>query len=366
MFHRHHQGVSGFRYTGRMKPPATLFKRIARFIGVVFVLLLLLGMAGWGVLALYYFDHKSLALRTGLAGAFALVSVVAVIGFSLPRTRWRALAGYLVLFVALLAWWFSLAPSNDRDWQPDVAVLPYATIDGELVTVQNIRNFDYRSETDFTPGYYDKTFDLRKLAGVDLIASYWMGPAIAHIFLSFDFQGGDHLAISIETRKERGEGYSTIKGFFRQYELYYVVADERDVIRLRTNYRKDPPEDVYVYRVNGPVENGRRLFLQYIREINALKERPEWYNTLTTNCTTAIWMHTRINPGHPPLSWKVLASGYVPEYLYEIGRLDTNLPFAELQRRAHINARARAADKAADFSRQIRAGLPEAGLSDSP
>ena len=118
--------------------------------------------------------------------------------------------------------------------------------------------------------------------------------------------------------------------------------------------------------MNGPVENGRRLFLQYIREINALKERPEWYNTLTTNCTTAIWMHTRINPGHPPLSWKILASGYVPEYLYQIGRLDTSLPFAELKRRAHINARAQAADKAADFSRRIREGLPETKLSASP
>jgi hypothetical protein len=108
------------------------------------------------------------------------------------------------------------------------------------------------------------------------------------------------------------------------------------------------------------MESGRRLFLQYIKEINALKDRPQWYNTLTTNCTTAIWMHARVNPGHAPLSWKILASGYVPEYLHEIGRLGTGLPFAELQRRAHVNARARVADKAADFSRQIRAGLPGA------
>ena len=343
----------------RNKPP---LKRITRFIGTVFVGLLLVGMAVWGVLALYYFDHESLALRTGFAAAFALVSLMALVGFALPRWRWRAFTVYLALFAVVLLSWRAIAPSSDRDWQSDVALLAYATIDGDRVTVHNIRNFDYRTETDFTPGYYDMTFDLRKLDGVDLIATYWMGPAVAHIFLSFDFQGGDHLAISIETRKERGEGYSTVEGFFRQYELYYVVADERDVIRLRTNYRKDPPEDVYVYRLYGPIENARHLFLQYIKEINALKDRPEWYNTLTTNCTTAIWMHTRINPGHPPLSWKILASGYVPEYLYEIGRLDSSLPFAELQRRAHINARAQAADKAADFSRQIRAGLPEAKL----
>jgi hypothetical protein len=342
-----------------MNHSATPLKLVAKFAGGLFVWLLVLCSAAWGVLALYYFDHFSATLRTGLAAIFGLMSLVALIGFALSRLRWRVLAVYLVLFAALLSWWFSLAPSNDRDWQPDVAILPYATIEGDLVTVHNVRNFNYRSETDYTPAYYDKTYDLRKLDGVDLIATYWMGPAVAHIFLSFEFQGGDHLAFSIETRKEKGESYSTIKGFFRQYELYYVVADERDVIRLRTNFRKDPPEDVYIYRVQGPIENGRRLFLKYIEQVNSLRDRPEWYNTLTTNCTTAIWMNARINPGHPPLSWKILATGYVPEYLYGLGRLDTSMPFADLQRRSHINARAQAADGAADFSRQIRAGLPD-------
>jgi hypothetical protein len=234
-------------------------------------------------------------------------------------------------------------------------VLPHATIEGDIVTVHNIRNFTYRSETDFTPAYYDKRFDLRQLNGVDLVAVYWMGPAVAHIFLSFSFDGGEHLAVSIETRKEKGEGYSTLKGFFRQYELYYVVADERDVIRLRTNYRHDPPEQVHVYRLKGTVEGARRVFLDYIREINALQKQPEFYNSLTTNCTTNIWMHALVNPGHVPFSWKILASGYVPEFLYEQGRLDDEgLKFADLQARALVNARAQAADDAADFSRRIR------------
>ena len=157
---------------------------------------------------------------------------MAIIGLRFRRWCSRALAAYLALFALLRGWWCS-KPSNERDWQVDVAMLSYAEIEGDVVTVHNIRNFDYRSETDYTPAYYDKRFDLRKLEGADLVASYWMGPAIAHIFVSFAFAGGDHLAISIETRKEKGEGYSTFKGFFRQYELYYVVADERDVIRLR-------------------------------------------------------------------------------------------------------------------------------------
>jgi len=251
-----------------------------------------------------------------------------------------------------------IRPSNDRHWQPDVAVLSYAEINGDLITVHNIRNFDYRSETDFTPAYYDKTFDLSKLESVDLAAVYWAGPRIAHTMLSFGFGVNDYLAISIETRKEIGESYSTFKGFFGQYELYYVVADERDVIRLRTNYRKDPPEEVYLYRLRAPIENGRRLFLEYMHRINALKEQPEFYNTLTTNCTTTIWLNSKVNPDHLPFSWKLLLSGYVPEYLYEHERLDTSLPFPELQKRSLINSRAQAADNSPDFSQLIREGLP--------
>lgn len=329
--------------------------RIAAVAATALLGLLTAASGLWGTLAVLYSGPENEVLRNALAAAVALVSMAALIGVAIRRWRWRALGVQAALFVVLLAWWRGIEPSNARDWQADVALLPRATIEGDVVTLHNIRNFDYRSETDYTPASYDKRFELSRLEGVDLVAVYWMGPAIAHIFVSFAFAGGEHLAISIETRKEKGEGYSTVKGFFRQYELYYVVADERDVIRLRSNYRHDPPEDVYVYRVQGPIENGRRLFVDYLNKINALNSQPEFYNTLTTNCTTNIWMHSLVNPQHLPLSWKILASGYVPEYLYETGRLDTRVPFPELTRRAHVNARAQAADKAADFSRRIRA-----------
>lgn len=339
-------------------------------VGLVLLGLLTIATGGWGVLAILFSGSQDDRMRTALATAFAMAALTTLIGLGFSPWRWKALALYFALFAGLLVWWSRLEPSNERDWQPDVAVLPYATVDGELVTVHNIRNFDYRSETDYTPAWYDKRFDLRKLQGVDLIAVYWMGPAIAHVFLSFDFGGNDHLAVSIETRKEKGEGYSTLKGFFRQYELYYVVADERDVIRLRTNYRRDPPEEVYLYRLQGDIENGRRLFIEYMRIINALQTRPEFYNTLTTNCTTAIWMNTRVNPTHMPFDWKILASGYLPELLYQQGRLDSHgLPFAELQQRVHVNARAQAADQAADFSQRIREDStpwPAAVSSDTP
>jgi hypothetical protein len=261
-------------------------------------------------------------------------------------------------FALRVFWWMTIPASNDRSWQPDVAVLPHATIEGNHVTVHNIRNFEYRTETDFTPHYYDKTFDLEKLDSVDLIAVYWMGPDIAHIFLSFGFEDRDYLAVSIETRKEVGEGYSTLKGFFKQYELYYVVADERDVIRVRTNYRNNPPEHVYLYRLNTPVERIRRVFLDYLAKINSLETQPEFYNTLTTNCTTNILMHTRVNPESLAFSWKILLSGHTPEYVYENGGMGRNLSFPELQERSLINAVAQQADAAPDFSQRIREGLP--------
>jgi hypothetical protein len=333
----------------------TRIQRAARLVGLVLLGLLMLGIAGWGVLALLYWDHANPILRNGLALAYAAASLTALVGLLLRRWRTRAVGAFFALFILLLVCWFSLEPSNNRDWQTDNAVLPYATFDGDRVTLHNIRNFDYRSETDYTPAYYDRTFDLKQLDSVDLAAVYWMGPAIAHIFVTFGFADGHHLAVSIEARKEKGEGYSTVQGFFRQYELYYVVADERDVIRLRTNYRHNPPEEVYLFTAKSDPESRRRFFLEYLRKINELKDHAEWYNSLTTNCTSNIWLHSRVNPGHLPYSWKILASGHVPEFLYENGRLDSSVPFEELQRRGHVNERAHAADQAEDFSQRIRA-----------
>jgi len=331
--------------------------RFFKGVALTALALLVAAIGVWGALLLEYAGPRSDLLRTALVVGFALAAVATLIAIFVRRWRWPAIGAYAVLCLGLAVLWSSLEPTNDRDWQTDLAVLAYATVDGDKVTVHNIRNFDYRSETDYTPAYYDKTFDLRDLRSLDIVTSYWTGPAIAHVFVSFGFAGDDYLAISIEVRKPKGEGYSTLKGFFRQYELIYVVADERDVIRLRTNYRRDPPEDVYVYRTNSSIDAKRRLFLEYMRRIDALQTQPEFYNTLTTNCTTSIWMNSHVNPGTVPLNWKILVSGYVPEYLYQQGHLEaTGLSLQELRERVHVNARARAADKAPDFSRRIRAG----------
>lgn len=319
--------------------------------------LCILGAAGWGALAIHYRAPLGAGTKQLLGGALGVLAVAAIVGLAAASVRIFT-AVFAAAFVGVLAWWATVNPRNDRDWQPEVAVLARAEMNGDLITIRNIRNFQYRSETDFTPRYYDKTFDLRKLDTADLVASYWMGDAIGHMMVSFGFSGEDYLGVSIETRKERNESYSTAAGFFREYELYYVVADERDVIGVRAVHRKDPPEDVYIYRTNAPPKNVRRLFLSYINKIDSLNQEPEFYNTLTTNCTTNIWMHTKVNPGHLTFSWKILLSGYTPLLIYENGRLDTRLPFDELRRRSRVNDAARAAIDAPDFSQRIRASVP--------
>jgi hypothetical protein len=311
-------------------------------------------MTVWVDGAIYYSPILSENLRLALVG---IVTLATALAFFRTRHYGRTFILYLIVFVGLVALWFRIPASNDRDWQPEVARTPYAMINGDRLTIHNVRNFNYRTETDFDPRWETRVYDLSKLDSADLIAVYWAGKPIAHIMVSFGFAGKDYLAISIETRKEKGESYSALAGFFRNYELYYVIADERDVIGVRTTYR-EPQEDVYIYRTRAPIENIRRIFLDYIKTINELRERPLFYNTLTTNCTTNILFHTRMNPESPPMSWKVLLSGYVPDYLYELGRLDTSRPFAELEKMSRVNSRAHAADKDPAFSQRIREGLP--------
>ena len=326
---------------------------MSRAIGLVMktiAAITVLVMTAWASLAVYWSDIPNATARTLLAAGIVLTTILA---FALIRRKGVGLVAYLAAWSLFTLWWCSITPSNSRNWQPDVAVLPYAEISGDTVTVRNIRNFTYRSETDYQQRYYDKTFDLKKLDSVDLIAVYWMGDAIAHIMLSFGFEGQDYLCFSIETRKEQGEEYSTLKGFFRQYELIYVVADERDLIRLRTDYR-NPREDVYLYRTRMPQENARKLFLEYVKTINSLRDKPEFYNTLTTNCTTDVVRHFQSFGGIMRYNWKILLSGYTPLYAYEIGGLDDTLPFEELRARSYINPKAQVIGDAPDFAVKIR------------
>lgn len=286
-------------------------------------------------------------LAAGLVAA-ALGTVVVVRPFG------RTLATLAIVFGLWMLWWNSITPRNDREWQPDVARTPFVEVDGDRLTFHELRNFDYRSETDFTPRWETRTYDLAKLEGLDLYMSYWDASGIAHTMMAWDFSDGQHLAISIETRKEIGEEYSAVKGFFKQFEIYYVVADERDVIRLRTNYRK---EQVYLYPLRTPISRARRILMDYVDSINALHERAEFYNAATANCTTSITKHIR-KIGIPfPFDRRLIINGKLDELLYERGVLDTSRPFPEVRQASSIDARAQAADQDPAFSARIREGI---------
>ena len=308
-------------------------------------------LTAWAAAALY-FDVRVPWLRGPLTVVYLLVVVAVWFVF---KRRWLAAVFTAGGFALVVAWWFALQPSNDRSWQPDVASLAYSDTNGDRVTLHNIRNCDYRTETDFDVRHYDKTFDLEKIRTADLYMVYWGSPHMAHTMMSFGFEGGDYVCFSIETRKEKGEGYSAIKGLFRQFELIYVVGDERDLVRLRTNYRQG--EDAYLYRLRASPNQVRTFFLDYVRRVDDLHRRPEWYSALTGNCTTSIRTQ-RAAADRASWNWRMLVNGYGDEMLYERGAITTNLPMAELKQRCHINERARAADKAADFSQRIRQGVP--------
>lgn len=311
----------------------------------------LLAMAGWATLAILFSNLPGL-LRPWIAAIFAMGCLPALVGRQSNRQR---RLGFLAVFAAVLVWWLLMPPSNSRNWQPDVSLLPWADFQGNMVTIRNIRNCDYRTETDYTVRHYDKTFDLTTLKSIDLSLVHWGAPFIAHTMLSFGFEGNGFVCFSIETRKEVGEAYSNIKGFFRQYELTYVVADERDLIGLRTNYRG---EQVYLYRLTESAGLARKIFLDYLREVNSLKDRPEWYNALTGNCTTSFRIHKAPYNPDARFDWRIIANGFIDKMLYERKAIDTSLPFPELKQRSLINERAKGRDKSPDFSRLIRAGLP--------
>ena len=337
---------------------SSLRRRLARLGLRAGMWVVLAGTGVWATAAVYYSNLPSAWLR----GVAAIMLALALLGVLFRvRPLWLARLVCFGAFGAVVLWFLLIPPSNDRDWQPDVAVLPYAEVNDQRVTIHNIRNCEYRTETDFTVHHYDKSFDLAKLQSVDFFVVYWGSPMIAHTMLSFGFEGGDYVCFSIETRKEQGENYSAIKGFFRQFELTYVIGDERDLVRLRTNFRG---ETVYLYRLNTDPAVARLVFLDYLKQVNRLKARPEWYNAVTANCTTLIRGHTKPNAKNARFDWRILVNGRIDEMAYERNSLYQSLPFEKLKAHSLINDRAKAADQDSAFSKRIREQLPGIALAE--
>jgi hypothetical protein len=305
--------------------------------------------AAWAIGALY-FDFPKANLFAAIAFLIALVAGVISV-----RGKLLKLATLFAAFAVVALWWLTLKPGNDRAWQPDVAQTAWAEINGDEITIHNVRNCDYRTQIDFTAHWETRTVRLSHITGMDVAINYWGSPWIAHPIISFQFSDGLPLCFSIETRKTTGQQYSTLKGFYRQYTLIYVVADERDCIRLRTNYRH---EDVYLYHTLASPAQAQERFREYAKTLNALHQSPRWYNAVTSNCTTSIRTQRAVKL-RAPWDWRILLNGKMDEMLYQDHAIATGgLSFAQLKERSLINERAEAADQNPDFSRVIREALP--------
>jgi hypothetical protein len=305
----------------------------------------------WASLAIYFSNLPWPGARLAFAVAFAGFAIWAL--WLSRRPRMRIVLG--ALFLGVVAWWIAIPPSHDRPWRPEAAVMPRAFIDGERVRFTGVRNFDYRSRNDFTVHYEEREVQLSQLTGLDFYVSYWSEGLVGHTFLSFTFANAPPLSISIEARPEEGEGFDPLGSLFKQFELIYVVGDERDLVRVRTNHRR---ETVYLYRLNTSANDARRLLLIYLDRINELADRPEWYHLLSNNCTLNIIRYANAVGRKGRFDIRHLLNGLIDSYLYHSGRVDTTLPFDELRRRSLINDVAQAADAAPDFSQRIRASLP--------
>jgi len=325
------------------------------------------GAMAWGVGALWYQNAQHPGV---LWPALALWCTAWLVMALLAARHGRMLAVWLLggaLLLVLLLWWIRIAPQQERDWADDVAHITQLRQDPaapDRVVLQDVRNFSWRSETDYTPRWETRPYDLRQLRSVDLAVSYWMGPAIAHTLVSFGFADGEQLVFSFEIRKEKGEAFDALAGFFKRYELALIAADERDILAVRTNVRG---EQVHLYRVAMSQDAMRGLLLSYAQQAAQLHTQPRWYHTLTANCTTIVWDMAQRLVGGLPLDWRLLASGYLPEYLQAVHALTPGQPLSQLRSVGDITARAQqwqpptgADDRAAriDFSRAIRSGMP--------
>lgn len=333
----------------------THYRMIGRMllIGVTGLVTLLSG--SWGALALWYQLPGGVVARTLGSAAWALV-VIALAAVAIGRRSWLLPLGvYAVLYAILLLWWSGIAPSNQRDWADDVSRPLTGKVEGSQVILDNVRDFTWRSDTDHDARWETRRYDLDHLATADAVLSYWGSQAIAHAMISFGFDDGRHVVFSVEIRRERREQYSPVGGFFKQFETALVAADERDIIRVRTNVRG---EDDYLYPLRMDKPAMRALFLSYVHAANELAVTPKFYNTITSNCTTIVYrMARQIDPGLPR-DFRLLLTGYLPEYLHAVGAVDQSVSVDVLRQRGRITERARNTTATDDFSRAIRDRSP--------
>lgn len=319
------------------------------FVQRLVLALIIVPSIGWMTLAIYFHVPKAWAR---LPVALLFIGAMSALFLVVPWVPW-ALLGWLCVLLAVLAWWHSLRPGQPRDWAPGMERWPRVEVDGDEIRIRDFRNFDYSRSGQVAARYEERTFHLSKLRSLDYFLSHILGPTVAHTLVSFGFDDGQYLAVSIEARRGRNQRYSPLAGLFRSYELMYVLGDERDIVRLRTEIRH---ERVYLYRVHLGLEKIRLLLLDYLERSEDLAIQPQWYNSLTSNCTTNLFFHS-----HREVRWwlkpSIYLNGLSARALFGVGALADSLPFKELRTRSAIHELAETPADSVDFSRQIRAQM---------
>jgi Domain of unknown function (DUF4105) len=308
----------------------------------------------WCALALWYRFPVPEGVRAAIALLFLLLGVATIFA-SVGRHRLAALLAFTIAVCSTAVWWSTIRPPHNADWAADVARQVTGSVEGNRLTLTNVRDFEWHGGQAATERWVTRSYDLNKLRTLDLFMSYWAGPEMAHVILSFGFEDDAYLAWSIEVRRIRGGEFSPIADLFKSNPLIIVAADERDVVRVRSNLRG---EDVQLYRLNASPEAARRLLLEYVSDANELAVQPQFYNSLTTNCTTTAVKMMRAVGAAIPFDWRLIVNGYLPDYAYARGALDTRVPLPVLRERAHIDPRARMADESPRFSKLIRVDVP--------
>jgi hypothetical protein len=311
-------------------------------------------LSAWSAMALWFQLPGSASVKAAAAG-FVVAGGLVTAAALFTRRRWVALSVFALAFAGLAFWWSTIRPPAEGDWAPDVARQTTGKLDGDILTLSDVRDFEWRGDHDFTERWGKRTYDLSKLKTLDLFLSYWAGPHMAHLIMTFGFDDGQELAWSVEVRREKDGQYSPIADAFKSHTIVYLATTERDSVRLRSNVRG---EDVRLYRLRASPEAARAVLLQYAAEANALAEEPAFYNSITTNCTTAVAKLIRAAGGNLPFDWRLIVNGHLPGYLYDQGAVVTTIPLSELMALARIDARAKEADQSPDFSRLIRIGVP--------
>jgi Domain of unknown function (DUF4105) len=323
---------------------------------IIVAILVVAPLTAWSALALWFRLPAPEVLRGVAAIVFAMLGLATIVALFMRRSRsLAALAVFIVAFGGLLAWWSTIKPPLDGDWAPDVARQTTGSIEGDILTLTDVRDFDWRTDSDFTETWSKRSYDLSKLKTLDLFLAYWAGPEMAHVIMSFGFENGEYLAWSVEVRREKTGEFSPIADAFKNHTLVYLATTERDTVRLRTNVRG---EDVRLYRLNTPPDQARALLREYVVESTELAQQPKWYNSITANCATVVFKLVRAAGSGLPFDWRLVVNGFLPGYLYDHNAVVTAMPLSELMERARISPQAKAAGQSPDFSRLIRVGVP--------